>query len=121
MKVPLSTEEIRAYERRLRQMLASHAGIVERIERQVLEPSGEGRFQSGDGALEAAQLEDDLDALAGEDDLGYETREALERIAKQQFGLCEGCGAGISRQRLAILPYARSCASCARGSPLGRG
>lgn len=120
MEEPLSIEEIRAYEQRLRSALAAHAEVVERIEQEALKPSGGSRFQPDDEAIEEAQLEDDLDALAAEDDLGYETREALDRIAEDTFGVCEGCGEWISRQRLTLLPYARRCASCAQGSKSAR-
>lgn len=115
MEEPLSVEETRIYEQRLRSMLASNSEVVERIEQEALEPSGGARFQSDDESIEEAQLEEDLDLLAAEDDLGYEAREALERIADDTFGLCEGCGEWISRQRLALLPYARLCAGCAQG------
>ena len=95
MEGPLSVEETRIYEQRLRSMLASNAEVVERIEPE-------------------AQLEEDLDLLAAGDDLGYEAREALERIAGDTFGLCEACGAWLGRQRLALLPYARLCVGCAQ-------
>ena len=120
MKEPLSVEELRIYEQRLHSMLASHSEVVERIERQALEPSGGARFQMDDESTEEVLLEQDLDVLAVEDDLGYETREALERIADDTYGQCEGCGEWIGRQRLTLLPYARLCSGCALGPRPGR-
>jgi RNA polymerase-binding transcription factor DksA len=38
---------------------------------------------------------------------------ALERIADGTFGTCEVCGEAIAPARLAAIPYARRCATCA--------
>jgi RNA polymerase-binding transcription factor DksA len=38
---------------------------------------------------------------------------ALSRIERGTWGRCERCGESISRSRLAALPEARACASCA--------
>ncbi len=42
--------------------------------------------------------------------------EALEKIGKKTFGLCEseGCGKKISKARLTALPYVRLCIECQR-------
>ena len=39
---------------------------------------------------------------------------ALERMREGQFGICEGCGAGIPMARLNALPYATYCITCQR-------
>lgn len=38
---------------------------------------------------------------------------ALDRIAKGQYHVCTKCGATISEQRLAVLPYTTLCVKCA--------
>jgi len=114
LEEPLSLEELRIYERRLWRALSSLSGVVEDIEHQALEPSGDPRFQTEDEAVEEALLEGDLDALAVEDELAQEVHDALERIADGSFGLCEECGDWIARARLAVLPHARRCARCAQ-------
>lgn len=38
---------------------------------------------------------------------------ALTRIAAGTYGVCERCGGPISAERLAALPYAVRCVSCA--------
>ena len=55
------------------------------------------------------------------DALGNEAREeiakisaALRRIDRGEYGVCDGCGADIDKQRLAAHPYARKCIDCAR-------
>lgn len=38
---------------------------------------------------------------------------ALDRIAKGQYHVCTKCGATITEQRLAALPYTTLCVQCA--------
>lgn len=42
---------------------------------------------------------------------------ALARLQAGLFGVCEGCGNEIAAARLAAVPYAVSCADCARDAP----
>ncbi len=51
----------------------------------------------------------------GEDELRA-IDEALEKISKKTFGLCEseGCGKKISKARLTALPYVKLCIECQR-------
>ncbi len=37
---------------------------------------------------------------------------AIEKIEKNKYGLCEGCGKKIPVSRLKALPYARFCIKC---------
>jgi RNA polymerase-binding transcription factor DksA len=37
---------------------------------------------------------------------------ALRRIAEGRYGICEKCGGTIPRERLEILPQARTCVPC---------
>jgi len=38
--------------------------------------------------------------------------EALRKVDRQAFGLCERCGGEISSERLEAVPYARFCIAC---------
>lgn len=42
-----------------------------------------------------------------------EIDQALERIDRDTFGQCAGCGEDINDERLAALPYTRYCLDCA--------
>lgn len=42
----------------------------------------------------------------------YEIDEALERIERGKYGICESCGRSIDIQRLEALPYAPLCLRC---------
>jgi DnaK suppressor protein len=67
-----------------------------------------------DAALDSVQ--DEISSQLAE----VESRElsrieyALERMREGQFGICEGCGAGIPMARLNALPYATYCITCQR-------
>jgi RNA polymerase-binding transcription factor DksA len=50
-------------------------------------------------------------ADAARADLG-EIEAALDRLAAGGYGICETCGASISRERLAARPAARTCVGC---------
>ena len=39
--------------------------------------------------------------------------EALLRIEKGNFGICEECGEEIAEKRLMVIPYCNTCISCA--------
>lgn len=41
--------------------------------------------------------------------------EALRKIDREAFGLCERCGKEISSERLEAVPYARLCVECKAG------
>lgn len=113
LQEPLSPEELHAHELRLRSFLESLEGGVEGVETELLRPSGGERFQPVDEAPEETALEVGLGALAVEDQLGYEIREALERLRDGTFGTCVSCGEWIARNRLQLVPYARECIACA--------
>lgn len=40
--------------------------------------------------------------------------QALQRMATNRYGKCDGCGCSIPLERLSILPYATSCIKCQR-------
>jgi DnaK suppressor protein len=58
---------------------------------------------------DASQEEIAASVLANEAQLLVEVRDALDRIERGAFGLCEECGAAITQGRLRALPYARYC------------
>lgn len=44
--------------------------------------------------------------------LTYEVKDALLRLRKGTYGICEGCRTRVSPRRLQALPWARYCLSC---------
>jgi RNA polymerase-binding protein DksA len=71
---------------------------------------------SDPGDVGLHEYEEQVDhALAGnEEQLLTEVTAALDRIAKGTYGQCASCGRPIGRDRLAAVPYARTCIDCAR-------
>ena len=43
-----------------------------------------------------------------------QTRHVVERLDAGLYGVCEGCGAAIPRERLEVFPRATTCTGCAR-------
>ncbi len=93
--------------RRLRKALAGDLSLLKEL-----------RAQSSGDVVDAAldSVQDEISSQLAE----VESRElarieyALERMREGQFGICEGCGAGIPMARLNALPYATYCITCQR-------
>jgi RNA polymerase-binding protein DksA len=45
-----------------------------------------------------------------------EIDDALARIARGTYGICERCGQPIPRARLEVIPYARLCMKCSKAA-----
>jgi RNA polymerase-binding protein DksA len=55
-----------------------------------------------------------LSLLQNEENVLKEIADALDRLDRGTFGLCEECSSPIPKPRLSALPYARNCVDCAR-------
>jgi RNA polymerase-binding transcription factor DksA len=64
--------------------------------------------------LGTEQYMQELDAtlLENEEYIRLEIRDALGRLDRDSFGLCERCGRAIPEERLEALPYTRYCTPC---------
>lgn len=87
---------------------------VAKIESNVMEPSGDPDGQLADEGADDAALERENATLAVEDSLLYEVQDALDRVAAGTYGICEVCEKPIEKERLAVIPHARTCVACAR-------
>ncbi len=69
-----------------------------------------------DFAEQATQAENDevLDGLgnAARTEIDM-VKQALSRLDKGQYGLCQVCGQPISKERLKAIPYSSMCIKCA--------
>ena len=63
-----------------------------------------------DGAIEGGVTDADIDAV---DALLNEVEQSLARLDAGTYGKCEECGEPIDDARLAELPTARRCGTCA--------
>ncbi len=95
------------------QLLAQKAELTTRVEKIKADI---GRGLDADSKEQAGQLENKevLDALANEATAEIaEINAALQRIDEGYYGTCKSCGKDIDAQRLAALPYAVACITCA--------
>src|SRR5262245_17863671 len=67
-----------------------------------------------DQGSDSYEYENTLSLLQNQEQTLEEIDEALDRIRKQTYGVCEECGVPISKARLQALPYTRHCVTCAR-------
>lgn len=65
-----------------------------------------------DIAADSYEREKDMKLVSDVSNMLYEIDEALYRIEKGAFGLCEGCQQEINSNRLSAIPYARLCKEC---------
>jgi DnaK suppressor protein len=75
------------------------------------EASGSGMHQ-GDAGSDAYDRDFALSVLAKEQDALYEIEQALQRIKKGAYGVCEMSGKKIPQLRLEAIPFARLTVEC---------
>jgi DnaK suppressor protein len=71
--------------------------------------------ESGEGGTLTVDRERDL-VLSAQAQLAVEDiDDALRKITRGRYGVCEGCGDLISKPRLEAMPFARLCIACKSG------
>lgn len=102
--------DMTAQREKLQQQLATARARLQRIEKDAA------RSHSSDSAEQAQEREND-EVI---DSLGLETRavieatlDALRQIEAGSYGTCSRCGEDIGEARLAAIPQATTCISCA--------
>lgn len=63
-------------------------------------------------ASETFEREKDLALLKNQEELSQKIDEALEQFKLGKYGICEGCGGEINRERLEAIPYTTFCVDC---------
>ena len=63
---------------------------------------------------EVERIQENLSLQRNIKNLIKETKDALKRIEKDKYGLCETCGEQIEKGRLKVYPAASLCASCSK-------
>lgn len=102
--------DFRRFEKMLREREAYLAGTLDRVERELLEPT------SKDDEERATEREGDevLERLGSASAAELRAvRAALRRIEDGSYGECANCGEKIPVKRLEIIPHAARCARCA--------
>jgi RNA polymerase-binding protein DksA len=69
---------------------------------------------SAEGGSMVFEYEKDLSVDANTEDLLRKAENALERLERGEYGICESCGTAIPLARLEVLPYTTMCVECAQ-------
>jgi RNA polymerase-binding protein DksA len=77
-------------------------------------------FHMADAGSDNFEQEFALDLMDSEKKMLAEINDALRRIEEGTYGICEGRGEPISKARLAAIPWARYCVTCAELKEKGR-
>ena len=69
-------------------------------------------FHMADAGTDAMEREKAFMFASTEGRALMEINEALRRLYRGEYGVCESCGQPIARGRLEAMPYARLCVTC---------
>jgi RNA polymerase-binding transcription factor DksA len=116
----MTHSEIAGYRQRLEELKARVGGEVTTLQAEALRPIGSedsgglSDLPRHPGDRSSAAYEEDvaLELLGNEGHILGEVEAALARIDAGRFGLCTACGADLTKERLAVVPYARYCVHC---------
>jgi len=116
----MTRSEIDGYRHRLEELKARVGGDVTTLQAEALRPIGSeasGGLSDvprhlADRSSNAYEEDVALELLGNEGHILGEVQAALARIEAGRFGMCTGCAAPLTRERLAVLPYARYCVHC---------
>lgn len=95
-----------------RQLLEMRDDLSRTVRKQQLSEAGVDNGDSVDQASQSIEKELLFELSDNERVTLDQIEAALRKIDKGTYGLCESCQKGISKARLAALPFARYCISC---------
>lgn len=113
----LSKEELKKFENILLEQRQYLIGEKDKLEREALEPSGNiTTIPTHMADISADNFEQDLtlSLIENEEEVVREIDQALERINKNTYGICENCETIIRKERLVHIPHAGLCIECQR-------
>ncbi len=88
-------------------------GRLNKVNQDILHTNGAPSPDSGEQAIER-ENDDVLEALGGIARSELEKiNTALERMERNEYGICTVCKKAISAERLEAIPYADHCIDCA--------
>ncbi len=107
---------MKKYERIRRKLLNRRdeiEGRLNKVDQDILHTNGAPSPDSGEQAIER-ENDDVLEALGGiaRSELD-KINTALERMERNEYGICTVCKKAISAERLEAIPYADHCIDCA--------
>ena len=113
----LSTAEINEFKAMLLEKRNELLGNVNSMESEALRRDRSDLsnmpIHMADVGTDNYEIENIIGLMDGERKMLVEIDEALGRIEDGTYGICLGAGEQIPKQRLAAIPWARYCVSCA--------
>ncbi|OGF03915.1 MAG: hypothetical protein A2W00_00385 [Candidatus Eisenbacteria bacterium RBG_16_71_46] len=116
----LDPEDIQVFEQRLlqdRQRILKEMGHLETNVLKINQRDSSGdlsgySFHMADAGTDAMEREKAFLFASAEGRNLMEVNEALRRVYRGEYGVCESCGQPIGRGRLEAMPHARLCVVC---------
>jgi DnaK suppressor protein len=116
----VTEKDLKEFEDRLmteRQRILKEMGHLESTVLKVNQRDSSGdlsgySFHMADAGTDAIEREKAFMFASAEGRALLEINEALRRLYRGEYGLCESCGKPIARARLEAMPHARLCLSC---------
>jgi len=116
----VTEKDLKDFETRLlaeRQRIMKEMGHLENTVLKVNQRDSSGdlsgySFHMADAGTDAIEREKAFMFASAEGRMLLEINEALRRLYRGEYGLCESCGKPIARARLEVMPFARLCIEC---------
>lgn len=112
----LKSEDLKSIKKGL---LLSRSKLVEDSEHMESDAHYNGKNGEGltfnhlaDAGSDTFEMDFSMEQLENKEKLVHEIDEALERIEKKVYGLCETCSKKIPKSRLLAIPFAKNCLTC---------
>lgn len=117
---PVTEKDLKEFEQRLlteRGKIMKEMGHLENtvLKQNQRDSSGDlsgYAFHMADAGTDAYEREKAFLFASAEGRALLEVDEALRRVYRGEYGMCESCGNPIAKARLEAMPYARLCVSC---------
>lgn len=113
-KKQLNPKDLEEYGQRLKGLLAALTGDIDKLEQEALGDRTSSLEPNSEGGTDSYFQEFSLELLERDESTVREVISALERIQLGTYGICEGCGNSILKERLKLVPHARNCIECQR-------
>jgi RNA polymerase-binding protein DksA len=118
----LKNDELESFRQVLQHLRARLRGDLNQMTDEALrrdQPDSSGNLSNvplhmADVGTENYDQEFTLSLIENEQEVLEQIYDALSRIDKGTFGICENCGQPIAKPRLQAIPYAKYCIECAR-------
>jgi DnaK suppressor protein len=106
--------ELQRYQELLLEKRESLAGDLRSMESQAFRQSGTESAPNHMADYGSDTFEQDftLGLIESDEKVIAQINEALSRIEKGVYGICEGCSIDIPKARLDVLPWAALCVTC---------